>query len=371
MERPDLAAIAAEVLTVIARGGPDDEARFDDLVRRVHAAQCAAIPQLGRLAAQKGRGPGEVDGWRTLPAVPSGAYKRYDLFAGALPAARTFTSSGTSGATPSRAHYSSQGLALMDAAIDSNARRMLFPDERRPRVLVMAPPAAVAPQMIMVYGMDRLIGRFGGEGSRFLVGPGGLDLPAVVTELERAAADNVPVGLFGASFGMVHLLEAMDARGTRITLPPGSRTLDAGGFKGRSRDVSREELRDWIASRLGVGPDWQVNLLGMTELPSQIYDDGIAARAEGRAALRGKRPPPWLRPTVRAPLSLTPGPPPVPGRLPPTGPPTTISPLALLTDDMGVPHADGSLSILGRARGAEARGCSLSVDEWVRVQEAR
>ena len=80
-------------------------------------AQCAAIPQLGKLAALKGRGPGAMTGWRMLPAVPSGAYKRYDLFAGTLPAARTFVSSGTSGTAPSRVHYSPEGLALMDAAL--------------------------------------------------------------------------------------------------------------------------------------------------------------------------------------------------------------------------------------------------------------
>lgn len=370
MERVDMGAIAAEVQAVIARGGPDDDAQFDKLVRTVHAAQCATIPQLGKLAERKGRGPGAVEDWRMLPMVPTTAYKRYDLFAGPLPAACTFKSSGTSGAAPTRAHYSSHGLSLMDTAIDSNARRMLFPDDRKPRMLVLAPPVALAPDVIMVHGMNRMMMRFGGEGSRFLLGPGGLDPEAVVSELGRAAQDNVPVGLFGASFGMVHLLEAMDARGVRINLPPGSRTLDAGGFKGRSREVSREQLREWIASRLGVDPAWQVNLLGMTELPSQHYDDGIAARAEGRPPLRGKRSPPWTRACVLDPATLTPCAPEVEGILMHVDLANVERPLALLTDDMAASHADGSFSILGRARGAEARGCSLSADEWMRAKEA-
>jgi hypothetical protein len=38
----------------------------------------------------------------------------------------------------------------------------------------------------------------------------------------------------------------------------------------------------------------------------------------------------------------------------------------LLTQDIGVQYADG-FEVLGRAQDAEARGCSIAMDEFLRV----
>jgi hypothetical protein len=41
--------------------------------------------------------------------------------------------------------------------------------------------------------------------------------------------------------------------------------------------------------------------------------------------------------------------------------------MAIQTDDLGVAR-DGGFELLGRAAGAEARGCSLAVEELLREQ---
>jgi hypothetical protein len=365
-----LTSASAAVHDCLASGGPRDDLEFTALARGVHEAQCAAIPALAALAAHRNQGPDRIDHWTDLPAVPVGAYKRFDLYAGSRPPVRTFTSSGTSAgpATVSRAPYSEDGLELMNRVISLNARRMLFPDGLRTRILVLAPPPSAAPGMIMAYGMERLILEHGAEGSRFLLAPGTFDLEAILQELARAERAGVPVTLIGASFGFVHLLDAMASRDLRFSLPPGSRTMDAGGFKGRSREVSAAAMQEAIADRLGIPAPWSVNLLGMTELPSQLYDDGLAAHHEGREPLKGKRVPPWMRTLVIDPESMAPAAPGRPGLLQHIDLANVERPLAVLTDDVGVLEPDGSFRILGRATGAEARGCSISMEAWLATQ---
>ena len=336
--------------------GSTDEARFESLALGVFAWQYERIEAVRRLADRAGRPPAAVHTWRDIPAVPTAAFKRLDLFTGGE-VARVFTSSGTAG-TKSRAVFSAEGLALMDEAIRVNARAMLFPDGRATRILVLAPPPEAAPGMIMAYGMDRLIREFGLEGSRFLLGPGGLDALAVVGMLEEAAAEGVPVTLIGASFGFVHLLDGLVAAGRRIACAPGSRTMDAGGFKGRSREVSRHELGAAIEAQLSI-PAWRApNLLGMTELASQVYDGVLRLPARPRRKVN----PPWTRTRVLDPETLEDAAPGMPGLLWHLDLANVERPMVVQTDDLGVMDEYG-FEVLGRAAGAEARGCSLSIEE--------
>ena len=397
-----------------------DDALFDGLVQQVHAFQCETIVPLQRLAVHQGRGPDQVQHWHQLPSVPAQAYKRYALYSGCEPVVRTFQSSGTTATSSptrsstrsstgssmgqasgmSKALYSMQGLRLMDRVISLNARRMLFPevwrsndstsvdsvssealssarsgameltpiqDRRKWLILVLAPPPAAAPGMIMAYGMQQLIAEFGVDGSRFLLGPGGIEPSSLGTFLAQAAETGVPITLIGASFGFVQLLDGLEAQGIRLQLPPGSRTMDAGGFKGRSREVSAQWMQEQVAERLGVPGTHVINLLGMTELPSQLYDDRLAALMEDRKPLLAKRIPPWMRVRVLEPQSLQPCAPGQPGLIQGVELANLERPLSLLSDDVGVLHADGSLQVLGRAVGTDARGCSLSIEEWMAV----
>ncbi len=358
----ELQQLSDEVEELIRKGGPDEQT-FESLALRIHTAQCAQLDAVAHLSRLQGKEPGELKHSSEIPAVPVAAFKRYDLFAGHSPL-KTFRSSGTTGSATSCAHYSGTGLELMDAAIEVNARRMLFPDGRCTRILVLAPSPQVAPAMIMAYGMSRLIELFGLPGSRFVYEPKSPSPAPVVEALSEAAAQNIPVTLIGASFGLVHLLDYMAARGLRLTLPEGSRTMDAGGFKGRSREISPEAMRATISERLGVDPPAVINLLGMTELPSQLYDDDLAAYHERRPPLHGKRVPPWMRASVLDPQDLNPCAPGEPGLLRYIDLANVERPLAILSDDLGMCAEDGGITVLGRADRSNLRGCSLSLEEW-------
>jgi hypothetical protein len=255
----------------------------------------------------------------------------------------------------------------MDVAVAANARRALFPDGRRTRVLVLTPPPDRVPHMIMVHGMAHLVRTFGLEGSRFVAGPGGVDFAALCAELEDCQRGGVPVALLGSSFGFVHLLDWMEREGRRLSLPRGSRLMDAGGYKGRSREIRRDELVRWASAMCGVPAPSVINLLGMTEMASQIYDRGA-----GDDAPRWKVPPAWVRTQVVDPRRLGPdGPQPVEegavGLLRHLDLANVERPSMIQSEDLGRagPVVDGArgFEILGRARGAEPRGCSLTAED--------
>ncbi len=68
-------------------------------------------------------------------------------------------------------------------------------------------------------------------------------------DLRAAIRRMQPVCLAATAFALVHLLDALDAHRPARHVPPGSRVMETGGFKGRSRTVPREELYDRICDR--------------------------------------------------------------------------------------------------------------------------
>ncbi|MBK7973561.1 MAG: hypothetical protein IPK07_09915 [Deltaproteobacteria bacterium] len=341
-------------------------ASWDELALEVFAFQRWAIPAYGRWCEARPRGAAEVETpWR-IPAVPTDAFKHLSLFAGERSdVVRTFHTSGTSRADArGAAHFSAAGLALMDVAIDVRARQMLFPDVERSRFLVLAPAPETDPERIMAHGIRRLVTTFGEDAGMYFVGPAGLDVKAAATALLASTCIERPVAVVGASSALAAVVTALAESGARLALPAGSRVMHAGGTKRGAEPVDPAQLRGHVAEWLGVAPDHCVNLLGMTELASQLYDDTIRARAAGEGARRGKVPPPWCRTWSTDPASPEPLPPETVGVLRHLDLANVERPLCVQTDDLGVTFTDGSFEILGRAAGSEARECALDLDEW-------
>ena len=138
--------------------------------------------------------------------------------------------------------------------------------------------------------------------------------------------------------------------------------MDAGGYKGRSRALTRSELDSAIAEGLGVPASRALNLLGMTELASQFYD-GVLARDS--AEVRRKENAAWTATRVLGPESLEPLAAGERGLLMHVDLANLERPAFVRTDDIGFWDADG-FEVLGRAEGTGTRGCSLSVEELVR-----
>ena len=115
-----------------------------------------------------------------------------------------------------------------------------------------------------------------------------------------------------------------------------------------------------IHDRLGVEPAWCVNEYGMTEMGSQFYD-AVAGRGAPVAG-REHAGPPWGRTRAVDPETLAPLPHGETGVLRHWDLANLDSVAVIQTADLGVTSPAG-FRLLGRAQGAEARGCSLAMDE--------
>ncbi len=364
--RRELHGRVAEAIARTESSEPPDPEDWRRLGLEVFAFQLDAIEAYGRWCATRSITASAVDTLDRIPAVATEAFKHLQLFAGdPADAVRTFRTSGTSlGERRGSACFTSNGLSLMDLAIDVRARKMLFPDGRSTRILALAPSPADDPERIMAYGVARLIGEFGQRGSSFLVGAAGFDSGRCIDMLDDAVLEGVPVTLAGATSLFAALIDALEARGRPTPLPPGSRAMHAGGAKRWNAPAEPGLLGERALRWLCLPRERCINLLGMTELASQLYDDRLAASFEGRAARRGKVPAPWARTWVVDPESGVPLSAGQVGVLRHLDLASVERPLCIQTDDLGVSFEDGSFEILGRATGAAPRGCALDLEVW-------
>lgn len=301
--------------------------------------------------------------WRSAGSghgVPDSAYKHSPpyFFPDREPA-RTFHTSGTTSGRPGRAHYSPLGLDLLRTTIIENARRNILTGLDRPAFIRFVPAEDDAPHMVMAHGMQLIATTFGDPAhSAVVVGRSGIDYPGLRAALERVVAAGQPAALIGGSSAFVNCCTELADRGVRFELPEGSRVVDAGGFKGRSRSWTVPELRAAMIRTFGIADHGFINLFGMTELASQLYD--AADEPVGPLGERPKGRTSFVWPLVRDPRTMTElatG----QGLLEVVDLCQIDRPAAVLTGDLAIGTASG-VAIVGRAERGAGRGCSLSLD---------
>jgi hypothetical protein len=245
----------------------------------------------------------------------------------------------------------------------------VLPERDRMRLLILFPRGHELPNSSLAHWLTLMVERFGAPGSDWFVSnASGLDAPGLLSTLRQA---HEPVGILAASFGLVHFLEHCQEHGHRLALPPGSRVMDTGGYKGRSREYAKEELYAMVSHTLGVPPSHIVNMYGMTEHGTQFLDSMLRdhVRQASGGLPRHKVVPPWARTLVVDPETLREVPCGERGLLLHFDLINRASVLAVLTEDMGVAIGDG-FELLGRAQGSEARGCSIALDELISAVES-
>jgi D-arabinose 1-dehydrogenase-like Zn-dependent alcohol dehydrogenase len=357
--------LEAELLAFVRRGvdGPRDDAEFNDLALRLFAYQFANNRPYRLLAERRGRTPATVSHWREIPAVPIAAFKETLLAAEPIDGAVEFNSSGTTRPEHKSRHFHPD-LSLYNLNAQLNFKAHVLPDRDGMRLLVLFPPRHELPNSSLAHWLTLMVERFGTPASGWFVShAAGLDAPALLAALE--AADE-PVGVLAASFGLVHFLEYCRDHGARVTLPPGSRVMDTGGYKGRSREYARDELYAMVTDRLGVPATHIVNMYGMTEHGTQFLDAVLREHVADprRDPLRHKVVPPWARTLVVDPDTMAEQPAGERGLLLHYDLINRASALCVLTEDVGHTFG-GGFELLGRAQGSEARGCSIALDELI------
>jgi hypothetical protein len=161
---------------------------------------------------------------------------------------------------------------------------------------------------------------------------------------------------------LVHALDELQRRGIKVCLPAGSWILDTGGFKGQSRELELNEFYDALSETFGVPRNRCINMYGMTELSTQFYDKGNDVCPSVKTG------PHWIKTRVVNPLTGVAVAKGETGILAHTDLANFNSVMTLLTEDSGIETDDGFL-LLGRAAGAQAQGCSMAVDEFLKAAE--
>jgi len=224
-------------------GGARDD--FDALALEVFAFQFERNAAYRAFCERKDRTPDRVAHWTEIPAVPASAFKQLPLTC--FPPDDAVTEFRTSGTTqPCSGRHLFKTLDLYDAAITPNFNAHLFPDGAKMPLLSLVPDD---PHSSLAYMIRKL-------GARCV---------------ERLETVEQPVCLLGTAFGFLKLFDD----GISLRLPPGSRAMETGGFKGRTREIAKTELYEMFEKHLGIPPTHVVNEYGMTELSTQFYDEPL------------------------------------------------------------------------------------------------
>ena len=358
--------IEAELLHWMREGATakQDPERFERLALELFAFQFEACAPYARLCESLDRRPGQVSCVEEIPAVPTGAFKEFELRCfEAEDVIKTFRTSGTTLERRGELHLDT--LALYEASLLASLRRCLLPglSGRDPAMHFLAPSPNEAPDSSLTHMFDVLRREEGASCSAFYLHAGQLALESFTEAVSRAQRLKTPALIAGTSFAFVHFLDATRTDPDRWQLPGGSRVMETGGFKGRSRSVPREALRREIANRFGLTERDVVNQYGMTELGSQFYDSTLVDRGGPRRKLS----PPWARVRLVDPESgrnVAPG---ETGMIVIHDLANSGSIAAIQTADVGraVLDEEGRIvgfDVIGREAGAEARGCSIATD---------
>jgi hypothetical protein len=334
--------------------------RFEELALAVFRWQYGSVAMYRAWCdhelAQRGESATDVTSWRRVPALPIAAFKRAAV-SPALPSVRVWHSSGTTGSVPSRHHV--PALDLYDASLRAGSRAALCYSPGELLVVQLAPSSVAAPSSSLAHMFDAIRAE-GIDGGAWVDADGRLDGDGAWTRLKLAEREEQPALVLSTSIALAQLLEHDSAA---VRLPGGSRVVDTGGSKGRTRSVSREALLELVESRLGVPAAMVENEYGMSELSSQAWL-GTIARSTGKPLRTspGRWQPPWFRTRVVDPQTLEDVADGGEGLLVHHDLANAYTCAAIRSEDWGRRCGD-SYELLGRAPGAELRGCSLQIED--------
>ena len=351
--------IVTAVLDFIAADSANDTA-FNELALKLFAYQYDCNGPFMKFARERGKTPRTVKSWTDIPAVPINAFKTLDLSCSPVTEAKAvFMTSGTTlGGVRGKSYHPL--LDVYDASMKRNFQNRFMGDFERIKMGILFPSPTLMPNSSLAHYLDLAVRDFGLGKSRHLMDDNGINFTSLFEDLAEAEQSGKPYALLGASFSFVHVIDEMKRTGKTAVLPPGSRILDTGGFKGQSRELEPDAFYNSLEATFGVPRQHCINMYGMTELSSQLYDDGNLICPSVKSG------PNWLRSRVVNPIT---------GENIPDGQTGILAHTDLahfnicttvLTEDTGV-VVDNGFQLIGRASGIEAQGCSMAVDEFLKA----
>lgn len=273
-----------------------------------------------------------------IPFLPIRFFKTREIKTGDWEPETVFTSSSTTGQTPSR-HLVRDLSGYLDNAREGF--RQFYGDPSQWCVLALLPSYLERGGSSLVAMADYFIKASLYPESGFFLH----DLESLKNTLVACKSKGYKILLLGVSFALLDFAERfpMDLSGVTV--------METGGMKGRRRELTRTELHQTLKTAFHLAEVHSE--YGMTELFSQAYAHGDSFFSPA-ATMR-----------VQTTEINDPFCPALPGR---TGV-LNIVDLAnidtcsfIQTEDVGKVYPDGRFEVLGRLDAAEFRGCNLMVE---------
>ncbi len=196
-----------------------------------------------------------------LPLLPLSTFRwGADAFFCGKSIEKTFLSSGTTQSTRAQSHFSTDGLLLykMGSLLTFAyvLQSMGFISMKEAIGISWIPSKQVWPQS----SLAAMVSWFS-EYFNLIYADSG--------NIPRSNLGNKPVWLFSTAYD---LSACALERKLRMPLPKGSIVIETGGMKGRTLDLTRDELYQKVAEAFSITPTDIVSEYGMGELASQAYD---------------------------------------------------------------------------------------------------
>ena len=339
-------------------GGTTGEG-FEALALDAFAHQYERQEAYRAVCERGGATPDTVRRWEDVPLVPTLAYKRLRLASEAP--REIFRSSGTS--APERSVHHHPYPELYRRTIEASFPTFALPTTGTAEtpILSLIPSRDQLPDSSLSFMVDHVLATWGDATSGYALGRVGVDARKLRAWLAGRQRGGTPGLILTTSLALLEALDRLERLGLRFRMPPGSVLFETGGYKGRNREATPDELLERTQRILGIAPDRVVREYGMTELTSQLY---TASLSGGPADVYVA--PDWVRIRVLDAETLAPAPAGEPGLVAIFDLANLGSATHVLTEDVGSLSAAG-LRLVGRAAGAELRGCSLAAEELTGV----
>lgn len=309
-----------------------EEREFEALALSVFHRQAEQCAPYREYIERMGIDPHAVQRIEQIPFLPIRLFKTHEVYCGEEAPEVVFTSSATTGMTPSRHPMAS--LALYERAF-TEAFRRFYGEPSEWSLYGLLPNYLQRKGSSLVYMADRLI-QACGSGGFYLD-----EYERLIADLE---ADPKPKILLGVSYALWDLAERYAPKLQNTIV------METGGMKGHREELPKEAFHKILCEAFGV--EHIHSEYGMAELTSQAYSKGENCFYC----------PAWMRVAVRDvndPLDV---------RFEAGRGGLNIIDLAnyhscsfLQTEDVARRYADGSFEVEGRIDHSEIRGCNLLV----------
>ncbi|KHF41907.1 LuxE/PaaK family acyltransferase [Halalkalibacter okhensis] len=359
---PTYEAVKQELIDFIKQPTASDE-QFNQMALKVFQFQYENNQTYRKFCRKRRVSPRTVKHYLDIPPVPIDAFKLSTLSSHPIEETKSlFMTSGTTNSEKRGKNYH-RDLDVYDVSMKTFFKSAIMPDLEKVKMLVLFPEEEVLPNSSLAHYLHIAKQSFGTKDSLNVFSKDEFQVDKLIDELKKVEQSKEPVLIIGATFSFIHLLDECKKKNMNFELPPKSRLMDTGGAKGKSREIEPKVFKEEVGKLFSVPIENCLNMYGMTELSSQMYD-GNFLHDESDYLTPKKHAPHWVRTVVMDIERMEEKAIGERGIIVHYDLANVNSVLGILTEDVGI-RADHGFYLVGRAEGADAKGCSLAVEQFL------